>query len=131
MLNIGDKFEIKTTVKSEYLASSMRSGCLAVFATPMVVAFMEEASLELAEKGLPEGITTVGTMVNVEHISPTPLGAEVRFVSTLTGIENDRFFNFDVEAYDKLGLIAKGTHTRASVKADKFQKKADEKFEEV
>jgi predicted thioesterase len=129
MLNIGDKYEIYTIVKKEYLASSMKSGCLEVFATPMVVAFMEEASLELAQKGLPEGITTVGTMVNVEHISPTPLGAEVKFTAELTGIDNDRFYHFNVEAEDKLGVIARGIHTRASVKADKFQKKADEKFE--
>lgn len=129
MLNIGEKYEINTTVKKEHLASYLKSGCLNVFATPMVIAFMEEASLELAEKGLPEGITTVGTEVNVEHLSPTPLGAEVRFVSELIKIEDDRFFYFKVEAYDKLGLIAKGTHTRASVKADKFQVKADTKFE--
>lgn len=131
MLKIGDKYEINAIVKSEYLASSMKSGCLEVFATPMVIAFMEEASLKLAQKGLPEGITTVGTMVNVEHLSPTPLGAEVRFVSTLTKIEDDRFYHFDVEAYDRLGLIAKGTHTRASVKSERFQAKADSKFDEV
>jgi len=129
MLKIGDKYEIKATVKEEYLASALKSGCLDIFATPMVVAFMEEASLELAQKGLPEGITTVGTEVNIEHISPAPLGAEVRFVSELTGIDDDRFYHFNIAAYDKLGLLAQGTHTRASVKAEKFQRKAESKYE--
>lgn len=91
---------------------------------------MEEAALELAQKELPEGITTVGTAISIEHISPTPLGAEVKVKATLTDSDG-RFFNFDVEAYDKLGLIAKGTHTRASVKSEKFEKKAAEKFNEV
>lgn len=130
MVNIGDKNEIKAVVKPEFLASSMKSGCLEVFATPMVVAFMEETALELLEPSLPDGITTVGTMVNVEHVSPTPLGAEVNFTAEL--IESDeRFFKFKVEAYDKAGLIAFGTHTRASVKAEKFELKAKEKYNEI
>ena len=128
MAEIGTTYEIITKVKEEYLASSMKSGCLNVFATPMVVAFMEEASLELIQTSLPEGITTVGTALSVEHISPTPLGAEVRFVSELTGSDG-RFFTFKVEAYDQKGLIAFGTHTRASVKSESFQIKADTKYE--
>lgn len=128
MVKIGTTYEINTTVKKEYLASSMKSGCLDVFATPMVVAFMEEASLELIQAELPDGITTVGTALDVEHISPTPLGAEVRIVSELTDSDG-RFFTFKVEAYDKKGLIAFGTHKRASVKSESFQLKADTKYE--
>ena len=94
MVKIGDKNEIITKVEKPYLASSMKSGCLDVFATPMVVAFMEETAAELVES-------------------------------------DDRFFSFKVEAYDKAGLIAEGTHTRASVKAEKFEKKANEKYDEI
>ena len=130
MAKPGDIYETTKTVVEENLACSMRSGCLRVLATPMVVAFMEEAALELAQKDLPDGITTVGTAVAIEHISPTPVGAEVKIKATLTDTDG-RFFNFDVEAYDKAGLIAKGTHTRASVKSEKFEKKAAEKFDEV
>lgn len=130
MAKSGDTYEMTKTVVEENLACNMKSGCLRVLATPMVVAFMEEAALELAQKELPEGITTVGTAVSIEHISPTPVGAEVRIKAILTDTDG-RFFNFDVEAYDKIGLIAKGTHTRAGVKSDKFEKKAAEKFDEV
>ncbi len=130
MAQIGEKFELIKTVKEEHLARALKSGCLGVLATPMLVAYLEEAALEMLEKDLPDGITTVGTALEVEHLSPTPVGAEVRAVATL--VESDgRFFKFNVEAYDKLGLIAKGTHTRASVKAEKFQKKADTKFDEI
>lgn len=130
MAKIGETYELIRKVEKEHLASSMRSGCLSVLATPMLVAYLEEAALEMLEKELPNGITTVGTDIAVEHLSPTPLGAKVRAVATLT--ESDgRFFKFDIEAYDKAGLIAKGTHTRASVKAEKFQIKADSKFDEI
>lgn len=130
MAKIGETYELVKTVEKEHLASSMRSGCLGVLATPMVVAYMEEAALEMLEKDLPQGITTVGTYIAVEHLSPTPAGAEVRAVAVLSASDG-RFFEFDVQAYDKAGLIARGKHTRASVKAEKFQIKADSKFDEI
>ena len=107
-------------VEEENLACSMGSGSLMVLATPAVVALMENAAAELAQKVLDnEELTTVGTMISIEHTSPTPVGAEVTATAVLK--ENDgRVFHFDVFASDKKGEIAKGTHTRVSVKAVKF-----------
>lgn len=130
MINIGDSFEVKDRVDEQELAVSVGSGDLYVYSTPSVVALMENASMNLAKKALGEGITTVGTCIGIEHISPTPLGAEVTAKATLVKYDG-RLFKFEVEAFDKKGIIAKGTHTRVSVKADKFQKKADEKLGEV
>ena len=67
-------------------------------------------------------------MVEIQHISPSPIGAKIKVESKL--ISNDgRSFKFEVSAYDNAGMIANGTHNRVSVKSEKFQKKADEKFE--
>ena len=107
-------------VEEENLACAMGSGSLMVLATPAVVALMENAAAELA---------TVGTMISIEHTSPTPIAAEETAKAILKKIDG-RMFYFDVEAYDKKGLIAKGTHTRVSVKAEKFQAKADGKFDD-
>ena len=117
-------------VEEENLACSMSSGSLMVLATPAVVALMENAAAELAQKVLDnEELTTVGTMISIEHTSPTPVGAEVTATAVLK--ENDgRIFHFEVFASDKKGEIAKGTHTRVSVKAVKFQNKADSKFDD-
>ena len=115
-------------VEEENLACAMGSGSLMVLATPAVVALMENAAAELAQIELDnEELTTVGTMISIEHTSPTPISAEVTATATLTKTDG-RMFYFDVVANDKKGEIAKGTHTRVSVKADKFQMKADEKF---
>ena len=117
-------------VEEENLACAMGSGSLMVLATPAVVALMENAAAELAQNELADDeLTTVGTMISIEHISPTPIAAEVTAKAILKKIDG-RMFYFDVEAYDKKGLIAKGTHTRVSVKAEKFQKKADGKFDD-
>lgn len=118
-------------IEEENLACAMGSGSLAVLATPAVVALMENAAAALADEVLgDEALTTVGTEIAIVHTSPTPLGAEISAEAEL--LENDgRTFRFAVRAWDKKGEIARGTHTRVSVKADKFQAKADGKFDEV
>ena len=117
-------------VEEENLACAMGSGSLMVLATPAVVALMENAAAELAQNILDnEELTTVGTMISIEHTSPTPIGAEVTATATLTKTDG-RMFYFDVVASDKKGEIAKGAHTRVSVKAEKFQMKADGKFDD-
>lgn len=123
-----DNFVIEKVVTEDMLAVNVGSGSLRVLATPTVVALMEEASTKLADTFLDEGLTTVGTMVEIQHISPSPIGANIKVESKL--ISNDgRSFKFEVTAYDNAGMIANGTHNRVSVKSEKFQKKADEKFE--
>ena len=115
-------------VEEENLACAMGSGSLMVLATPAVVALMENAAAELAQSELGDDeLTTVGTMISIEHTSPTPLGAEITATAVLTKIDG-RVFYFDVKAEDKKGEIARGTHTRVSVRAEKFQMKADGKF---
>lgn len=121
----------KLTVKKENLASVVGSGSLDVLATPAVAALMEGAAAELAQNVLDnDELTTVGTAISIEHTSPTPLGAEVEAEARLVKTEGRLFF-FELTARDSAGVIAKGTHTRVSVKAEKFQKKADGKFDEI
>ena len=115
-------------VEEPNLATSMGSGTLEVLATPSVAALMEYAASSLATELLgDEALTTVGTMISIEHLSPTPLGAEVTATARLTK-QDGRSFHFEVSASDKKGEIARGTHTRVSVKAKSFQEKADTKF---
>lgn len=121
---------VKLKVDEENLAVSMGSGSLMVLATPAVAALMENAAAKLADNILnDEELTTVGTMISIEHTSPTPINAEVTATVVLTKTEG-RMFYFDVFAEDKKGEIAKGTHTRVSVNSEKFQLKADDKYNE-
>ncbi len=122
---------VTTRVEEEQLACAMGSGRLFVLATPAVVALMECAAAELAQKIInSDEITTVGTQISIDHTSPTPLGAEVTATAELVKTDG-RFFYFNVTACDNKGEIARGTHTRVSVKAVKFQAKADGKLNEV
>ena len=76
--------KITITVEPSMLAVNVGSGTLEVLATPTVAALMERAACELIQPYLPEGITTVGTMITINHLSSTPLGAEVTAEAKLT-----------------------------------------------
>ncbi len=123
---IGTTHEIKITVTEDVTAAAMHSGSLQVFSTPYMVALMEQASCELLQQLLPEGITSVGTALDIQHLAATAVGAPVRAVATLTSFDG-RKATFDVEAYDNAGLIGKGSHERFSIKIDKFLQKAQER----
>ena len=85
-MTIGTKHEVSVTVTDDITAAKVKSGSLAVLATPYMVALMEQAASELCDKYVEEGISTVGTMVNIQHLAATSLGAPVRAVATLTDL---------------------------------------------
>ncbi len=113
-------------VTEELTARHMGSGCLAVFATPALVALMENAACNALIGTLEDGVTTVGTRIEVSHEAATPLHmrvwAEARLVS-----KEGRAYEFEITAYDECGLIGKAFHRRVAVKAARFQEKADAK----
>ena len=80
-LTTGMTNEVKAKADEKRLAVNMGSGTLRVLATPAVAALMEKAACELVQPYLPEGITSVGTAISIDHISATPCGAEIRAVA--------------------------------------------------
>lgn len=71
MLEKGLSAQSRTTVTNENTAAAMGSGDLPVFATPSMVALMENAAMTAAAAALPAGSTTVGAEMNVTHIKPS------------------------------------------------------------
>jgi len=121
-LKVGMKFTREVEVVHELTADAVHSGGLPVFATPMMIGLMENASWSLAEECMEEGYSTVGTLVNVKHVSATPVGATVRAETELTEIDGRRLV-FKLAAYDDKGLIGEGTHERFIINTDKFMSK--------
>ena len=124
----GSKGTAALTVTKENTALAMGSGSLEVLATPAVAALMEKAACIALEPFMEESVTTVGTLLNIEHISASPLGAEVKAEATLTEADGRRFV-FEVAASDNAGLIAKGVHERFSVKKESFMARAEAKLQ--
>lgn len=124
MLEVGMNYEIKRPVTEKDTAARAASGAVEVFATPIMIAWMEEASLHLAQKELEEGFTTVGTEVNIKHLKGSLVGTEMKVVSTLKEIDRKRLV-FDVAVYEEEGniLVGEGTHTRFIIDTAKFFEK--------
>ncbi len=125
-MEVGTVHEVSVTVTDDMSAAKMRSGSLPVLATPYMIALMEQASAELCEKFLPEGISTVGTLVNVQHLAATSMGVKVKVKATLTSFDG-RKACFDVVAEDNAGVVGMGTHERFTIKVDSFMRKAAER----
>ncbi len=111
----------------EDTALNYKSGSLKVFATPAMIALMEYTSMTLVQGEIEDGLTTVGTKVNIEHISATPVGMTVKCTSVLSVIDGRRLV-FEVVCEDEKGIIGKGTHERFIVRSESFQKKTDDKL---
>ncbi|MBR1784088.1 MAG: thioesterase family protein [Bacteroidales bacterium] len=104
-------------------ASSVGSGLVDVFATPMMIALMERTCNESVLPFLEEGQGTVGTLVSVSHSAATPVGMRVWCDSELVEVDRRRLV-FDVKAYDEAGLIGEGRHERFVIDAARFEQKA-------
>ena len=115
-------FTSETVVALSNCAVTMGSGDLEVFATPAMVALMENAAMNCVAPYLPEGSTTVGAEINTTHIRPSALGATIKAVAHLTNVEGRKLM-FDVEAYDGEECIGKGTHVRFIVDIERFMAK--------
>ena len=88
---------------------------------------MEGAACEAIEEALDENMTTVGTALNIEHISATPVGMDVRAEAIVTAVDG-KVITFEIHAYDEAGEIGRGTHNRVIVSAQKFLDKAYSKL---
>lgn len=122
MLEVGLTYTCTKTVEEHLLAVNMRSGDLRVFATPAMLALMEEAAMLAVAPHLPEGSTTVGGHIASSHLKPTAHGRSVSATATLTAVEG-RKLRFTVVARDEEGLIGEGEHLRFIVDKGKFMER--------
>jgi predicted thioesterase len=122
-ITVGMKAVVEDLVEPMDTAEMVGSGSLKVYATPCMVALMEGAACEAIDEALPEGQTTVGIALSIEHLSATPVGLEVRAEAEVTAVEG-KIISFSLKAYDEAGLIGEGTHKRAVVGCERFLEKA-------
>ncbi len=121
-LPIGVSLSKVFRVDREHSAKHIGSGEVEVLSTPSMILFMEMVSLELAQRYLPQNLTTVGTRVDVKHLNPAPVGAEIMVESKLVKQEG-RKLTFEVRARWKDLVVGEGIHERYIVDKQKFVEK--------
>ena len=121
-MEIGLKHESTTVVSAANTAATLGSGDMDVFATPAMVALMENAAMLAIKDHLPEGSATVGTQISTSHLKASPLGASITASAELVEVDGRRL-TFAVKAWDEKGIIGEGSHTRFVVDRERFLSK--------
>ena len=121
-MNTGLSYTSTVVVSATNTAIALGSGDMEVFATPAMVALMENAAMNAVAPHLAEGQTTVGTQITTSHIKASALGATITATATLTAVEG-RKLAFDIIAREGENIIGEGTHTRFIVDRERFMAK--------
>jgi len=124
MIEAGARGQAQAKVDEAMTAQAVGSGELRVLATPKLAALVEEAAWRSVSPQLDEGQTTVGTHLDLDHLAPTAVGMTLTCTTELVSVDRRRLV-FSFEAADGAGTVAKGSHERFVVDAQKFQAKAD------
>lgn len=123
MLEIGLSYEQQKVVIPSDTAFAMGSGSLQVFATPAMVAFMENTATKVIAPLLKIGETTVGTAIDVQHLKAISVGDKVFCKATLVDVVG-RQLVFDIVVSDtKENLIGTARHIRFLVDEERFLSK--------
>jgi predicted thioesterase len=118
--------ESTAVVTDALTAASYGSGLVRAFATPAMIALMENASVAAIQPYLDAGQTSVGTEINVKHLAATPVGMHIRARAELTAVEGRRL-SFQVDAWDDKEKIGEGTHVRAIIDNARFAERLAKK----
>ncbi|MFN5916638.1 MAG: thioesterase, FlK family, partial [Planctomycetota bacterium] len=100
-----------------------------VFSTPNMIMLMERSAREALRPYLDEGEESVGTDVQIQHVSGAGIGAVVRGEARVTGIDGKRI-HFDVSAWCGERQLGFGKHTRALVKLERLIENLDKQSQE-
>ncbi|MGZ4205510.1 MAG: thioesterase family protein [Actinomycetota bacterium] len=119
MLTTGLMGEARRVVTDELTAIHLGSGDVPVFGTPALLALIEEAAVAAVHDALPDGSTSVGARVELEHLAPSRVGVEVRALARLIAVDG-RALTFECEAYEGDKLIGRATHRRIIVERARF-----------
>lgn len=122
MIKVGLKHESQTVVSTTNTANTLGSGDMEVFATPAMIALMENAAMMAVAPYLDEGASTVGIEMASSHIKASPIGATITASAELISAEG-RKLSFKVKAWDEQGVIGEGNHTRFVVDRERFLSK--------
>jgi len=108
------------TVTDADTAAALGSGRLPVLGTPRLLAWCEAATCAAIDPTLPDGATSVGTRVELEHRAASPVGAQVRVTASASYVDG-RLHRFTVAAHHEDGkIVATAEITRLVVDSAKF-----------
>jgi hypothetical protein len=119
-IEINKEFKEEYIVKENHSAKNMGSGDLEVLATPSLVSFMENAAKNHLNTLLTADYGSVGSNININHISPTLIGKKITITGKITQVIKDKIIIFSLEAFENDKKIGDAEHTRVIINNEKF-----------
>lgn len=124
---VGMTFEKTLTVTEVLTAGQLHRRGMYVLSTPEMIRLVEHCALEGVQPFLQSNQNSVGTRVDVRHLSATPVGMQVTARCILVEIDRRRLV-FQAEVHDELEKVGEGTHERFIVDAERQLARIQEKL---
>jgi fluoroacetyl-CoA thioesterase len=122
LIQPGTSLEKVFTVDEDKTARHLGSGDSRVLATPCLIAFMERLCNQMLLDVLPKGLSSVGVMVTVHHLAPTPVNGWVKVKAEVLSIDGNSV-TFSVQAWDDCDQVGAGQHQRVVIDVERFLKR--------
>jgi fluoroacetyl-CoA thioesterase len=106
-------------VRGKDLVSRLGGVTVQVLSTPRLIQLLEAAAVDAIREFLGPDQMSLGSLIKIKHLSPTPLGMRVTAHAILKEVD-DRRLLFWVDAHDELEKVAEGEHERVLVSREKF-----------
>lgn len=120
MISVGDRATLHFVVTEADTAAQLGSGDVGVLGTPRLLAWLEAATVAALAGQVPVEETTVGARVELTHLAPSPVGAEVAVTSQISEVAGRRI-TFQVRATNPDGqLVGEGEILRVRAPRDRF-----------
>lgn len=118
----GQQATTEIVVGTRDTAHHVGSGKIKVLATPVMVMLLEEAALKAVEGMLPDGLQSVGTGLDINHVAATPVGMRISAHAEVSSVVGRKIV-FKVWADDESERIGEGEHERVVVELAKFDER--------
>lgn len=118
-MRAGASASVTLAVTEADTAIALASGEVPVLSTPRVLALIEQAAVDAVRDQIPDGQTSVGARVELDHLRPTRIGATVTATATLVAVDGHRL-HFTATVTEGDIEVARALHRRAIVDRARF-----------
>jgi predicted thioesterase len=116
---IGTTGELQFVVEQKHVIDFATDGMPAVLSTPNLIGLLERTARKTLEPFLEPDERSVGIEIELRHLAPTPLGAQVTCLTRVIHVDGTKI-GLQIEARERDELIARGSHKRAVVRVHSF-----------
>jgi len=121
---VGSTHETTFIVESQHAIPF--PGLPPVLATPWIVWHLEATAYYMLSPSLQEKHVTVGTRIELDHLAPALVGAEVTCRVKVINVDGE-VLTFQVEALNGSEMLSKGVHKRHVVDVERLSKRLKQK----